>query len=319
LGPQPHESGFSFVTSGIGCSTSTWCREIHGKEVSMGWWDASVMGGDSPMDWEGTLCELAGGHYDDDSGGHVYTRPQLESNLDQLLDHIASSSDEPHIGFQVLGFMALKVGAELTSEARNMIIAAAESDPWAAEDSRERKAHMRDLIERIQAHKAGEKIEVPSKGLVEALHRQLAGDRFGPVRVGVAVLLHRDRNGRGALMGLRKGSHGEDTWSFPGGHLEYGEKVNEAASRELWEETGIRIEPSEFRKLTFTNDFFEREHRHYITLYVEAYWDGETEPEVKEPTKCGGWEWFDERPPDKLFLPILNLLREHHPGLSIWS
>ena len=40
-------------------------------------------------------------------------------------------------------------------------------------------------------------------------------------------------------------------------------------------------------------------------------------PEVKEPTKCGGWEWMD-KPPKKLFLPIQNLLKEHHPGLSIW-
>jgi 8-oxo-dGTP diphosphatase len=275
------------------------------------------MGGDTPMDWEANLCEMAGGHYDDDEG-HVYTREQLEANLDKLLAHVAGSEHDPHIGLQVLGVMALGVGAELSAKVRTAIIAAAETDPWAAEDDRERRAHMQDLIEKVKAHRAGEKTTVPSKGLIEAAHRQVEAERFGPVRVGVAVLLR--RNGQGALMGLRKGAHGEGSWSFPGGHLEYSEKVAEAAARELREETGIDISPSEFRKLTFTNDFFEREKRHYITLYLEADWDGETAPQVLEPTKCGGWEWMDEAPPmNKLFLPIQNLLKEHHPGLAIWT
>ena len=32
-------------------------------------------------------------------------------------------------------------------------------------------------------------------------------------------------------------------WSFPGGHVEPGEPLIEAAMRELWEETGVRGEP----------------------------------------------------------------------------
>lgn len=133
------------------------------------------------------------------------------------------------------------------------------------------------------------------------------------VRVGVAVVFR--MNDR-VLMGLRKGSHGAGTWSFPGGHLEPGESVFECASRELREETGIARDPDHcFRKLTYTNDVFVSEGKHYVTLYVETDFNDDTPwPEVMEPEKCGGWKFWNE-PPSPLFLPIENLLKD---GFLIW-
>ncbi|HYX21485.1 MAG TPA: NUDIX hydrolase [Thermoanaerobaculia bacterium] len=125
------------------------------------------------------------------------------------------------------------------------------------------------------------------------------------VRVGVAVIL---RRGNSILMGQRKGSHGAGTWSFPGGHLEIGETVADCAVREVREETGLEIVRSSVRKLTFTNDVFEAEGKHYVTLYVEAAWPG-GEARVLEPDKCAEWSWV-ESPPEPLFLPVRNLLAE---------
>ena len=135
------------------------------------------------------------------------------------------------------------------------------------------------------------------------------------VRVGVAVLL---RQGDAALMGLRKGSHGAGTWSFPGGHLEPGETVTECGARELREETGIEIDPARMHKITFTNDVFKAEGKHYVTLYVGV--GAEASPgavaRLMEPGKCEEWRWWSEPPPhEKLFLPIRNLLRDGH---KIW-
>ena len=116
-------------------------------------------------------------------------------------------------------------------------------------------------------------------------------------------------------MGKRQGSHGEGTWSFPGGHLEAGESVIACARRELFEEAGIAVPLSSFRKLTFTNDIFRSEGKHYVTLYVEAdAWHGMPAPEIREPEKCAGWAWF-ESPPSPLFLPIQNLILD---GFPIW-
>jgi len=116
------------------------------------------------------------------------------------------------------------------------------------------------------------------------------------------------------LMGKRKGSHGAGTWSFPGGHLEWNETAGSCAARELLEETGIRIDPLTFKKLTFTNDVFSVESKHYITLYMEAPWNGE-EPRVLEPGKCDRWAWFAV-PPEPLFLPVENLLAD---GFKLWG
>jgi 8-oxo-dGTP diphosphatase len=132
------------------------------------------------------------------------------------------------------------------------------------------------------------------------------------VRVGVAVIVQREDK---VLMGLRKGSHGKGDWAFPGGHLEVGEKVTEAASRELFEETGIKVQAKLFEKLTYTNDVFLRDDRHYITLYVTTNLNWlvdeikNQEPTVMEPDKCEKWEWVDS-PPENLFLPIKNLLKQ---------
>jgi len=96
--------------------------------------------------------------------------------------------------------------------------------------------------------------------------------------------------------------------------MEPGETVTGAGSRELFEETRIDIDPANFRKLTYTNDYFKREGRHYITLYLETLWNG-VEPEVAEPDKCAEWIWA-QHAPGTLFLPIRHLLEEE-PNL-IW-
>lgn len=120
------------------------------------------------------------------------------------------------------------------------------------------------------------------------------------VGVGVIVI----RNGQ-VLLGKRKGAHGHGSWSFPGGHLECNEDLQDCARREVREETGISIK--NLRKRPFTNDIFVEEKRHYGTLYMIAEFDS-GEPRVMEPDKCEDWRWFDwDALPDPLFLPIQNL------------
>ena len=55
-------------------------------------------------------------------------------------------------------------------------------------------------------------------------------------RVGIGVIVM--RNGL-VLLGERIGAHGAGTWALPGGHLEFGESVEQCARREVWEETGL--------------------------------------------------------------------------------
>ena len=124
-------------------------------------------------------------------------------------------------------------------------------------------------------------------------------------RIGVAVILKKDGK---VLMGKRKGAHGSGTWSFPGGHLEFNETIEETAKRELKEETNLEI-----KTLTlgpYTEDFFEKEDKHYITIFVLAdYVSGS--PELMEPDRCEEWLWFSwNEMPENVFLPIKNLKKQ---------
>ncbi|WDE09458.1 nucleotide triphosphate diphosphatase NUDT15 [Thalassomonas haliotis] len=126
------------------------------------------------------------------------------------------------------------------------------------------------------------------------------------VGVGVGVIIIRNNS---LLLGERIGSHGANTWATPGGHLEVGESIEACARREVLEETGLEL--TTIKKLGFTNDIFEQEDKHYITLFVLAK-SNTGEAEIKEPNKCKQWRWceFNELP-EPLFLPLVNLLKEN--------
>lgn len=128
---------------------------------------------------------------------------------------------------------------------------------------------------------------------------------YDEVRVGVSAIILRDGH---LLLGERIGSHGAHTWATPGGHLEFGESIEECAKRETLEETGLVIDT--FKKLTYTNDIFVKENKHYVTLYVVASCPV-GDPKVIEPAKCIQWRWFKmDELPSPLFLPLSNLFNE---------
>ena len=112
--------------------------------------------------------------------------------------------------------------------------------------------------------------------------------------VGIGVII---QNSEGQiLVGKRKGSH-SPYYSIPGGHLENGETFEEAAIREVFEETNLKIRNPKFICVTNNLRTFKEENKHYvsITMYSNEY-DGICE--VKEPDKCEEWIWcnIDEVP-----------------------
>ena len=125
-------------------------------------------------------------------------------------------------------------------------------------------------------------------------------------KIGVGVIIVKDKK---ILLGKRKNSHGDGTWSFPGGHLEFNEAIEECAVREVKEETDLNI--TNIRMASFTNDIFEKEKKHYVTLYMLASTSGE--PRLMEPEKCERWQWFNwSELPSPLFIPLQNLLKQNY-------
>ncbi|MFC2135942.1 NUDIX hydrolase [Bacteroidota bacterium] len=124
-------------------------------------------------------------------------------------------------------------------------------------------------------------------------------------KVGVGVIINNDNK---VLLLQRKNAHGEGTWCFPGGHLEFNEEIEDCVKREVEEETGIQVQNIRFAGLT--NDLFKDEGKHYITIFMICNYES-GEAQIKEPEKCTNMNWFDwSSLPRPLFLPIENLLKQ---------
>lgn len=123
--------------------------------------------------------------------------------------------------------------------------------------------------------------------------------------VGVGVIIERDNK---FLLMKRKGAHGQDTWSFPGGKLDKFETIEACAIRETKEETDLDI--SNVKMDRYTNDMFFKNDLHYITLFVRCDFEGE--PKIMEPDKCSDIQWFDkDNLPKELFTPIENYITNY--------
>ena len=122
-------------------------------------------------------------------------------------------------------------------------------------------------------------------------------------QIGTALIIVRDDR---VLLMKRKGSHGAGTWSPPGGHLDFGETLEACAAREAKEEVGVDVFDIRFRCVT--NDVFEDEGKHYITVWMEGKPLGEPGIVAEKEVAEIGWFAWDELP-EPLFLPLENFAK----------
>lgn len=132
-------------------------------------------------------------------------------------------------------------------------------------------------------------------------------------KVGIGVLVFKDGK---VLLGLRKNSHGSDQYGGPGGHLEYGETMEETALREIAEECGIQVKNL---KLLCTSDLLTYYPKHYLDVGFSAEWVS-GEPQVLEPEKCGGWGWYDVNDlPGELFGCVDAYIEAYKTGKNYFT
>jgi len=97
-----------------------------------------------------------------------------------------------------------------------------------------------------------------------------------------------DSSKQKVLLGKRKNSYKSGYWGLPGGRLELGEPLLEAASREVFEETSLIAEGLDFlgtiREYQVNYDFV---HFAFLCTHFAG------SPQNREPNKCDGWEWLN--------------------------
>ncbi|KAK5655263.1 hypothetical protein OQA88_5830 [Cercophora sp. LCS_1] len=136
-------------------------------------------------------------------------------------------------------------------------------------------------------------------------------------RVAVIAIID-DGHGR-VVAGRRIGPLGGGTWTFPGGHLDFGESIFGCAERETLEESGLVVRG--VKVVGVTNDFFTENNLHYITVWARCERvDDKQQPQRMEPDKNEGWQWTmwqeleqmaaDQEESKGLFVPLYNLVTE---------
>lgn len=105
--------------------------------------------------------------------------------------------------------------------------------------------------------------------------------------VGIGIIIQNEKGE--ILVGKRTGSHAP-FYSIPGGHLELGETFEEAAIKEVKEETGLTLLHPKVLGVTNNLRTYARENKHYVSIILLAT-DFEGEARVMEPQKCESWFW----------------------------
>jgi len=131
-------------------------------------------------------------------------------------------------------------------------------------------------------------------------------------KVGIGVMIQNKK--KEVLLGLRLGSHGAGEWSFPGGHLEFGETIFETAKREVKEETGLEV--NKFKLISVADEmrYIKSDGKHYLNIGLKTeYKNGE--PKLMEPNRCKEWRWFSlDNLPNKLFEGTRLMIKNFKAG-----
>ncbi len=127
-------------------------------------------------------------------------------------------------------------------------------------------------------------------------------------KVAVGAVVFKD----GRVLLVRRGQPpSEDLWAIPGGRVEIGETLQEAAEREIFEETGIQIRAGE---PVFTFDVIDRDctakiRFHYVIVDLAAdYVSGD--PKAGDDAAEARWVTAQEINALRVSAPTLKLLKE---------
>ncbi|WP_060206383.1 NUDIX hydrolase [Sporosarcina koreensis] len=122
-------------------------------------------------------------------------------------------------------------------------------------------------------------------------------------RVDVAYVLLYDNDGENILMVKNKGSH-SSYYTLPGGAVESGETLEDAAIREVKEETGLNVE---LEGIVAVSEAFFEERRHHAVLFTFKGRIIDGEISISLPEEIEEITWMDAVTAKKhAYIPIME-------------
>lgn len=121
-----------------------------------------------------------------------------------------------------------------------------------------------------------------------------------PLTIGLTLFLLKNNK---ILLGKRLNVVGGGEYSFPGGHLEYGETFKECINRELSEEVGNMLKYTDLHLLCATNSLKYMPIHHVAITFCAKWVSGN--PINMEPNKNESWGWYKL---DQLPKPVFPLV-----------
>lgn len=139
--------------------------------------------------------------------------------------------------------------------------------------------------------KHGLNFEGNSDEVVQTLCKRIENSRVQQRKrpgIGVAMFVLSEKHPESVLLGRRKDTVGHGLYQVPGGHLEFGESWEQAAYREVLEETGLHVHSVSLCSIVDTIE--SEQDYHYMTVFMRGYVDETrgSEPRNMEPQKCEG-------------------------------
>jgi ADP-ribose pyrophosphatase YjhB (NUDIX family) len=124
---------------------------------------------------------------------------------------------------------------------------------------------------------------------------------------GVGVVVWRDQR---VLLVRRGRPPRQGQWSLPGGLQELGETVFQAAAREVLEETGLTVEPTEISDVVdlIEPDGDGRVRYHYTLVEVTAEWRA-GEPVAGDDVAHAEWFTLDTIPAEELWQQTVRIVK----------
>lgn len=110
-------------------------------------------------------------------------------------------------------------------------------------------------------------------------------NRFKMIASSYLILIH---NGKILLSRRFNTGYQDGKYSLPAGHIEDGESLTQGAAREVFEETGVRINPKDMKLVHVM-------HRKHLDIRMDFFFTaktGDQKPVNKEPKKCDDLRWF---------------------------